>query len=82
MLKDGYLFKKVSTGSVIFSGVQPSSSELLMFSDVTNNMVEDLNWVSSIYNARKKKPGAEILDDEVSVVTKNDYGLHDLVLFG
>ncbi|CAL9106355.1 unnamed protein product [Musa textilis] len=82
MLKDGYLFKKVSTGSVIFSGVQPSSSELLMFSDVTNNMVEDLNWVSSIYNARKKKPVAETLDDEVSVVTKNDYSLHDLVLFG
>ncbi|WOK93955.1 protein RNA-directed DNA methylation 3 isoform X2 [Canna indica] len=81
MLKDGYLYKKVSIESLVFWGVQPSSSELLMFSDGTKDTDEDLNWVSGIYNARKKKPITES-DDKVSAVTKNGYGLHDLVLFG
>lgn len=82
MLKDGYLYKKVSIGSIIFFGVQPSSSELLMFSDATKRMDEDQNWISSIYSAHKENPSTETSDKKKSVDMKNGYNLHDLVLFG
>lgn len=82
MLKDGYLYKKVSIGSLISWGVQPSSSELLMFTEVTKHTDVDLNWFSSIYGTHKKKPVAESSEDKTTNVMNNGYNLHDLVLFG
>lgn len=82
MLKDGYMYKWVSNGSVVFWGVQPSESELLKFSNVNKDDSEDLDWVSSVYSGRKK---VRLTDDSDNVATtsrKNEYKLHDLVLFG
>ncbi|XP_042427174.1 protein RNA-directed DNA methylation 3-like isoform X1 [Zingiber officinale] len=82
MLKDGYLYKKVSIGSLISWGVQPTSSELLMFTEVTKHTDVDLNWFSSIYGTHKKKPVTESSEDKTTNVMENGYNLHDLVLFG
>ncbi|KAL0903619.1 hypothetical protein M5K25_028011 [Dendrobium thyrsiflorum] len=55
MLKDGYLYKKVSMGSLIHWGVQPTSDELMKFEELDKDEVKDVGWLSSIYKARMKK---------------------------
>ncbi|KAH0462249.1 hypothetical protein IEQ34_009824 [Dendrobium chrysotoxum] len=55
MLKDGYLYKKVSMGSLIHWGVQPTSDELMKFEELDKDEVKDVGWLSSIYKARMNK---------------------------
>lgn len=82
MLKDGYMYKWVSNGSVVFWGVQPSESELLKFSNMNKDDSEDLDWVSSVYSGRKKVRLTDESDNVATTSRKNEYKLHDLVLFG
>ncbi|XP_072956327.1 uncharacterized protein [Typha angustifolia] len=81
MLKDGYLYKKVSVGSLIYWGVQPSDAELLKFSKTSKDEEEDLDWVSSVY-VGKRKNIAEEWDHKAAATKENVFNLHDLVLFG
>lgn len=82
MLKDGYMYKWVSNGSVVFWGVQPSESELLKFSNMNKDDSEDLDWVSSVYSGRKKARLTDESDNVATTSRKNEYKLHDLVLIG
>lgn len=82
MLKDGFLYKKVSIGSVICWAVQPSDMELLKFSNVSKVGDEDLNWVSSVYRGRNKMRLSEAADQQELAEKGNGFNLHDFVLFG
>ncbi|XP_008794002.2 protein RNA-directed DNA methylation 3 [Phoenix dactylifera] len=82
MLKDGFLYKRVSIGSVICWGVQPSDMELLKFSSVGKDGDEHLNWVSSVYHGRNKMRPTEAADQQVLAKKGNGFNLHDFVLFG
>ncbi|KAG0475661.1 hypothetical protein HPP92_015347 [Vanilla planifolia] len=62
MLKDGYLYKKVSTCSLIYWGVQPSAAELMKFENMGKDEVKDTSWLSSVYKARMKKKESETSD--------------------
>ncbi|XWS75210.1 hypothetical protein CRYUN_Cryun01aG0066000 [Craigia yunnanensis] len=46
LLKDGYLYKKVSLDSLSCWGVMPTEEELLKFSHSDNNESDDLEWLS------------------------------------
>ncbi|KAK8953579.1 hypothetical protein KSP40_PGU003815 [Platanthera guangdongensis] len=90
MLKDGYLYKKVSMVSLIHWGVQPSSAELLKFEDMGKDEVKDVSWLSSIYKANPKKKLPETSNvthggkpnPKDGVKQRNGFDLDDLVLFG
>ncbi|XP_010933199.1 uncharacterized protein [Elaeis guineensis] len=82
MLKDGFLYKRVSIGSVICWAVQPSDMELLKFSNVSKVGDEDLTWVSSVYRGRNKMRLSEAADQKVLAKKGNGFNLHDFVLFG
>ncbi|KAE8732383.1 Pectin lyase-like superfamily protein isoform 1 [Hibiscus syriacus] len=49
MLKDGYLYKKVSIDSLSCWGIMPTEEELLKFSNSDNNESDDLEWLSQLY---------------------------------
>ncbi|KAF3945897.1 hypothetical protein CMV_027775 [Castanea mollissima] len=51
MLKDGYLYKKVSIDSLSCSGVMPSEEELLKFKSSENNETDDLEWLTQNFKA-------------------------------
>ena len=55
MLKDGYLYKKVSIDSLSCAGVVPSEEELLKFKSSEKNEADDLEWLSQLYGDWKKK---------------------------
>nr|KJB73483.1 hypothetical protein B456_011G234600 [Gossypium raimondii] len=55
MLKDGYLYKKLSIDSLSCWGVMPTEEELLKFSHSDNNESDDLEWLSQLYGEKKKK---------------------------
>lgn len=82
MLKDGYLYKKVSIASIVFWGVQPSKDELLKFTEMSKAEEEDVSWLSSVYNVRKKSKSLEAEDRRGASEQGNGFNLHDLVLFG
>lgn len=55
MLKDGYLYKRVSIDSLNFWGVVPSEEELLKFKPSENNESDNLEWLTQLYGGPKKK---------------------------
>jgi hypothetical protein len=55
LLKDGFLYKKVSPDSLSFWGVVPTEEELLKFGSSENNESNDMEWLSNIYGDTKKK---------------------------
>ncbi|ONK75729.1 uncharacterized protein A4U43_C03F19930 [Asparagus officinalis] len=82
MLKDGYLYKKVSIASIVYWGVEPSKDELLKFTEMSKPEEEDVSWLSSVYNVRKKIKPSKDSDLKGSSEKGNSFNLHDLVLFG
>ncbi|GAB2286890.1 hypothetical protein Dimus_021278 [Dionaea muscipula] len=97
MLKDGFLFKKVSIESLSFWDVNPSEVELQKFSLSTNDdKSNNLEWLSKLYGEQKKK--RSIKNDKVGVKgggkggekgegssgsnLQDDFEVHDLVVFG
>ncbi|CAA7388097.1 unnamed protein product [Spirodela intermedia] len=79
MLKDGYLYKKVSFFSLSYFGVQPSKTELLRFEPVKNDEPQGMEWISHFSNGREKK---KIETFNNSLEKGNAYQQYDLVLFG
>jgi uncharacterized membrane protein YgcG len=55
MLKDGYLYKKVSLDSISSWGVIPTKDELLKFTPVDRKETGDVEWISEIYGEERKK---------------------------
>ncbi|KAG7549451.1 NGN domain [Arabidopsis thaliana x Arabidopsis arenosa] len=55
MLKDGYLYKKVSLDSISSWGVVPSKEEILKFTPVDRKETGDVEWISEIYGEERKK---------------------------
>lgn len=90
MLKDGYLYKKISLDSLSCWGVLPSHEEQLKFNLSEKNESNDLEWLSMLYNVRQKKK--RILKSDKgsgkgegaasSSSTVNNFELHDLVCIG
>ncbi|XP_058110427.1 protein RNA-directed DNA methylation 3-like isoform X2 [Magnolia sinica] len=88
MLKNGYLYKKVSIGSLGCWQVQPSPDEIQKF-EVSGDTSECSDWLSAIYGGRRKSCSG--LADKGTVETSegtsetkegDNFELHDLVLFG
>lgn len=55
MLKDGFLYKKVSSDSLSSWGIIPSKEEILKFAPVERKETGDTEWISEIYGEEKKK---------------------------
>uniref|UniRef100_M4CZ23 KOW domain-containing protein n=1 Tax=Brassica campestris TaxID=3711 RepID=M4CZ23_BRACM len=55
MLKDGFLYKKVSLDSLTSCGVKPSKEEILKFAPLEEKETGDVEWISEIYGEEKKK---------------------------
>ncbi|XP_077220123.1 kow domain-containing transcription factor 1 [Tasmannia lanceolata] len=68
MLKDGYLYKKVSIGSLSYFDIRPSAVEQQKF-NVPKDASNDSEWLSSLYGPSESKK-------------ENGFKLHDLVFFG
>ncbi|KAL1828017.1 hypothetical protein ACET3Z_006429 [Daucus carota] len=89
MLKDGYLFKKVSLDSLSCCVVQPSEDDLLKFESCANEDPGDQEWLSELFGEKKRlttkgdsfnmegEDSSSISMDDLSKVSK----VHDLVLF-
>ncbi|EOY18833.1 Kow domain-containing transcription factor 1, putative [Theobroma cacao] len=88
MLKDGYLYKRVSIDSLSCWGVMPTKEELLKFSHSDNNESDDLEWLSQLYGEKKRKKnikidkGGEKGEGSMGSGMENSFDLHDLVCFG
>lgn len=88
MLKDGYLYKKVSMDSLNFWGVKPSEDELLKFEPSNIDESNDLEFLTQLYGERKKKrhvvsgKGSCKGDGSSSFGLENKFEVHDLVFFG
>ncbi|KAM0937231.1 putative ribosomal protein L2, domain 2 [Dioscorea sansibarensis] len=82
MLKDGFVYKKVSIGSLVCWGVKPSKSELLQFGESNKDEHEDLGWISSVYSGQQKIKVVEASHQKSDDKLGNGYKLFDLVLFG
>ncbi|GAB2222663.1 hypothetical protein Drorol1_Dr00016783 [Drosera rotundifolia] len=55
MLKDGFLYKRISIDSLTFWDVNPTEEELQKFSVSTNDKSNNLEWLSQLYGEQKKK---------------------------
>ncbi|XP_057979247.1 protein RNA-directed DNA methylation 3 isoform X2 [Malania oleifera] len=55
MLKDGYLYKKVSIDSLTCWGVVPLEEELQKFTPSKNDESENVEWLTQIYGEQRKK---------------------------
>ncbi|CAH2074187.1 unnamed protein product [Thlaspi arvense] len=55
MLKDGFLYKKVSVDSLSSWGVVPTKEEMLKFTPAKQKEPGDMEWISEIYGGEKKK---------------------------
>ncbi|KAF3434058.1 hypothetical protein FNV43_RR25161 [Rhamnella rubrinervis] len=89
LLKDGYLYKKISMDSLSCWGVQPSHEEQLKFNLSERNESNDLEWLSTLYNVRQKKKrilksdkGSGKGEGTSSSSSMNNFELHDLVCIG
>ncbi|XP_019198596.1 PREDICTED: protein RNA-directed DNA methylation 3 isoform X7 [Ipomoea nil] len=89
MLREGYLYKKVSIDSLCFWGVMPSETELLKFEPYKNDEPQDTEWLSQLYGERKRKrtikhdkgngKGGEKGEGSSN---SNNFEVDDLVFFG
>lgn len=89
MLKDGFLYKKISIDSLNCWGVVPLEAELLKFKPSDKNESKDVEWLSQLYGEKKKKKilksdkgGGKGKGSSSSSSTGNSFELHDLVCFG
>ncbi|XP_038678845.1 protein RNA-directed DNA methylation 3 isoform X2 [Tripterygium wilfordii] len=88
MLKDGYLYKRVSIDSLSFWGVMASEEELLKFRNPENNESQDMEWLTQLYGDRKRKKilgsdkGLEKGEGSSGADVVDDSELHSLVCFG
>ncbi|XP_068491246.1 protein RNA-directed DNA methylation 3 isoform X2 [Phaseolus vulgaris] len=88
MLKDGYVYKKVSPDSLSLWGVVPTEEELLKFGSSENNESNDLEWLAQLYGDKKKKrvirpsKGGGKGESSSGSGVGNDFELYDLVCFG
>ncbi|KAF8039122.1 hypothetical protein BT93_B1617 [Corymbia citriodora subsp. variegata] len=88
MLKDGYLYKRMSLEALSFWSVMPSEEELLKFQPSENNESGDVEWLSQIYGDKKKKrmvecdKGGEKGDGSSSSNSAKKYELYELVSLG
>ncbi|KAK8277024.1 hypothetical protein V6Z12_D10G237000 [Gossypium hirsutum] len=87
MLKDGYLYKKLSIDSLSCWGVMPTEEELLKFSHSDNNESDDLEWLSQLYGEKKKKKttmnekGGEKGEGSLGFGLDDGFELYNLVCF-
>lgn len=87
MLKDGYLYKKVSLDVVRCCVVQPSEDDLLKFENSSNVDPSDQEWLSDLFGEQEKRlmikgdnlnrEGEDSSSTRVGDVPK----VHDMVLF-
>ncbi|XVE99222.1 hypothetical protein REPUB_Repub03eG0178900 [Reevesia pubescens] len=88
MLKDGYLYKRVSIDSLSCWGVMPTEEELLKFSHSDNIESDDLEWLSQLYGEKKRKKtitndkGGEKGEGASGSGMDNGFELYNLVCFG
>ncbi|KAL2947974.1 hypothetical protein AAZX31_20G100800 [Glycine max] len=89
MLKDGYVYKKISPDSLSLWGVVPTEDELLKFGPSENNDSNDLEWLSQLYGDKKKKRvirpekgGGGKGESSSGSGVGNGFELYDLVCFG
>ncbi|XP_056168939.1 protein RNA-directed DNA methylation 3 isoform X2 [Syzygium oleosum] len=88
MLKDGYLYKRMSLEALSFWSVMPSEEELLKFQPAENNESGDVEWLSQLYGDKKKKrmvecdKGGEKGDGSSSSNSAKKYELYELVSLG
>lgn len=85
MLKEGYLYKKLSITSISWLAVQPSENEIAKFSAAKMDNAEDLNWLSLVYGEQKRIRVAESendIENKGESGSRNGYEVHDIVLFG
>ncbi|XP_052187929.1 protein RNA-directed DNA methylation 3 [Diospyros lotus] len=97
MLKDGYLYKKVSIDSLNFSSVMPSEGELLKFEPSKKEESNCQEWLTQLYGEEKKKHTVKFEktggkggggkgdggkgEGSSSSSMANSFELHDFVLF-
>ncbi|KAK8609561.1 hypothetical protein V6N13_062007 [Hibiscus sabdariffa] len=87
MLKDGYLYKRVSIDSLSCWGIMPTEEELLKFSNSDNNESDDLEWLSQLYGEKKKKKtitnekGGEKGEGSSGFGLEDGFELYNLVCF-
>jgi len=97
MLKDGYLYKKVSIDSLNFSSVMPSEGELLKFEPSKKEESNCQEWLTQLYGEEKKKHTLKFEktggkggggkgdggkgEGSSSSSMANSFELHDFVLF-
>ncbi|KAL0310460.1 UNVERIFIED_CONTAM: protein RNA-directed DNA methylation 3 [Sesamum calycinum] len=91
MLKDGYLYKKVSIDSLSLWGVMPTEDELLKFEPSKKDESTDVHWLSQLFGEKKKKEvqtvkkqdkGNGKSEGSSSASMGNNFEVHDLVFFG
>ncbi|KAL7148547.1 hypothetical protein ABFS83_06G186000 [Erythranthe nasuta] len=90
MLKDGYLYKKVSIDSLSFWGTLPTEDELLKFEPSNKDESIDVQWLSQLYGEKKKKEVEGVKKDKgdgkskgsTSASMGSNFEVHDLVFFG
>ncbi|KAK8979255.1 hypothetical protein V6N11_000407 [Hibiscus sabdariffa] len=87
MLKDGYLYKRVSIDSLSCWGIMPTEEELLKFSNSDDNESDDLEWLSQLYGEKKKKKtitnekGGEKGEGSSGFGLEDGFELYNLVCF-
>ncbi|GAB4836401.1 hypothetical protein Ancab_001312 [Ancistrocladus abbreviatus] len=88
MLKDGYLYKKVSIDSLSFWDVNPSEEELHKFTLSNNDESNNTEWLSQLYGEEKKRQklktdkGGAKGEASSGSSTEDSLEVHDLVVFG
>lgn len=96
MLKDGYLYKKISMDSLSFWGVMPTEDELLKFEPAKKDESTDVQWLTQLFGEKKKKEverikpklgskgdkGGGKSEGSSSTNSGHNYELHDLVFIG
>ncbi|KAL3649647.1 hypothetical protein CASFOL_006050 [Castilleja foliolosa] len=90
MLKDGYLYKKISIDSLSFWGIMPTEDELLKFEPSKKEESTDVQWLSQLFGEKEnKKKEVKIVKDKgggkaeasTSSCMGNNFEMHDLVFF-
>ncbi|EEF28368.1 suppressor of ty, putative [Ricinus communis] len=87
MLKDGYLYKRVSVDSLSCWGVVPSEEELLKFQPSENTESDNTEWLKQLYGSPKKKriigidKGGEKGESSSGSGIQHSFELYDLVCF-
>uniref|UniRef100_A0A1D1Y2K9 Putative transcription elongation factor SPT5 1 n=1 Tax=Anthurium amnicola TaxID=1678845 RepID=A0A1D1Y2K9_9ARAE len=80
MLKDGYLYKKVSISSLNCFGAEPSSTELVKFEPAKQDEPQVAEYIAHLCGGDKRN-NLETLDNSLED-KGNAFKPHDLVFFG